>query len=69
MAGVRIGQHTIGDGSPCFVAAEIGINHNGDMEIAKRLISVAVAAGCQAVNFQKRTVEVVFSPEELARER
>lgn len=69
MEGVRIGPHTIGDGSPCFVAAEIGINHNGDMEIAKRLISVAVAAGCQAVKFQKRTVEVIYSPEELARER
>jgi N-acetylneuraminate synthase len=69
MADVRIGPHTVGDGRPCFVAAEIGINHNGDMEIAKRLISVAVAAGCQAVKFQKRTVEVVYSPEELARER
>jgi N-acetylneuraminate synthase len=69
MADVCIGHHTVGDGRPCFVAAEIGINHNGDMEIAKRLISVAVAAGCQAVKFQKRTVEVVYSPEELARER
>jgi N-acetylneuraminate synthase len=69
MADVRIGPHTVGDGRPCFVAAEIGINHNGDMEIAKRLISVAVAAGCQAVKFQKRTVDVVYTREELARER
>jgi N-acetylneuraminate synthase len=69
MADVRIGPHTVGAGRPCFVAAEIGINHNGDMEIAKRLISVAVAAGCQAVKFQKRTVDVVYTREELARER
>jgi N-acetylneuraminate synthase len=51
------------------VIAEIGINHNGDLDIAKRLISVAVAAGCQAVKFQKRTIDVVYSPEELARPR
>jgi N-acetylneuraminate synthase len=51
------------------VIAEIGINHNGDLDIAKRLISVAVAAGCDAVKFQKRTVEVVYSAEELAKPR
>jgi N-acetylneuraminate synthase len=69
MAEVRIGNHVVGNGQPCFVVAEIGINHNGDLDIAKRLISVAVAAGCQAVKFQKRTVDVVYSPEELARPR
>lgn len=69
MASVEIAGRKTGPGQPCWVVAEIGINHNGDMEIAKRLISVAVAAGCQAVKFQKRTVEVVYSPEELARER
>ncbi len=67
MAEVRIGDHLVGGEHPCFVVAEIGINHNGDLEMAKRLISVAVAAGCQAVKFQKRTVDVVYSPEELAR--
>jgi N-acetylneuraminate synthase len=66
---VRIGKYAVGPDEPCFVAAEIGINHNGDLDIAKRLISVAVAAGCQAVKFQKRTVDVVYTPEELARPR
>ena len=69
MAEVRIGSHLVGGEHPCFVVAEIGINHNGDLEMAKRLISVAVAAGCQAVKFQKRTVDVVYTPEELARPR
>jgi N-acetylneuraminate synthase len=59
----------LGDGQPCYVIAEIGINHNGDLDLAKRLISVAVAAGCDAVKFQKRTVEVVYSAEELAKPR
>ncbi len=51
------------------VIAEIGINHNGDVETAKRLIDSAVEAGCDYVKFQKRTVDVVFTPAELARER
>lgn len=59
----------MGDGQPCYVIAEIGINHNGDLDLAKRLISVAVAAGCDAVKFQKRTVEAVYSAEELAKPR
>src|ERR1043165_857616 len=67
--GVRVGNKTIGSGHPCFVIAEIGINHNGDIELAKKLIAVAVAAGCDAVKFQKRTVDVVYTPEELARPR
>ena len=44
-----------------FVVAEIGINHNGDIEIAKKLIDIAVLAGCDAVKFQKRTIEKVYS--------
>ena len=44
-----------------FITAEIGINHNGDIEIAKKLIEVAKNAGCDAVKFQKRTVEKVYS--------
>lgn len=48
-----------------FVTAEIGINHNGSIEIAKKLIDVAVMAGCDAVKFQKRTVEKVYSKEVL----
>ena len=66
---VRIGNRLVGDGQPCYVIAEIGINHNGDVDLAKRLISVAIAAGCDAVKFQKRTVDVVYSAEELARPR
>jgi N-acetylneuraminate synthase len=69
MSTVRIGNATVGDGNPCFVIAEIGINHNGDLGLAKRLISVAVAAGCNAVKFQKRTISVVYTPEELAKPR
>ena len=66
---VRIGNRLVGDSEPCFVIAEIGINHNGDIDLAKRLISVAVAAGCDAVKFQKRTVDVVYTAEELAKPR
>src|SRR6266487_2103116 len=69
MRTVKIGNKHVGPGQPCYVIAEIGINHNGDVDLAKRLISVAVAAGCDAVKFQKRTVEVVYSPEELAKPR
>lgn len=52
-----------------FIVAEIGINHNGDLEIAKRLIEHAKSAGCDAVKFQKRTIDVVYSPEILAQTR
>ncbi|MCA5892752.1 N-acetylneuraminate synthase family protein [Isoptericola sp. NEAU-Y5] len=55
---VRIGDHEVGADRPVYVIGEIGINHNGDVEIAKQLIDVAVAAGCQAVKFQKRTPEI-----------
>lgn len=66
---MTIGGKTIGEGKPVFVIAEIGINHNGSLENAKKLIDVAVGAGCDAVKFQKRTVDVVYTPEELARPR
>src|SRR5215831_13599907 len=69
MTVVRIGNRDVGDGQPCYVIAEIGINHNGDVALAKRLISVASAAGCDAVKFQKRTIDVVYKPEELAKPR
>ena len=48
-----------------FIAAEIGINHNGDIEIAKKLIDLAVSSGCDAVKFQKRTINKVYSKEVL----
>jgi N-acetylneuraminate synthase len=66
---LRIGGKLVGDGQPCYIVAEIGINHNGDIDLAKRLISVAVGAGCDAVKFQKRTIDVVYSAEELAKPR
>lgn len=66
---VQIGKRAVGDNQPCYVVAEIGINHNGDLDLAKRLISVAVAAGCDAVKFQKRTVDIIYSREELAKPR
>jgi N-acetylneuraminate synthase len=69
LSGFRIRGKFVGDGQPCYVVAEIGINHNGDIDIAKRLISVAVGAGCDAVKFQKRTIDVVYSAEELAKPR
>jgi len=48
-----------------FITAEIGINHNGDLDIAKKLIDVAKNAGCDAVKFQKRTVDQVYTKEVL----
>jgi N-acetylneuraminate synthase len=69
MAQVTIGGVAVGDGAPAYVVGEIGINHNGDLGLAKRLIDVAALAGCAAVKFQKRTVDAVYSAEELARPR
>jgi len=66
---VRIGDRWVGEGRPCFIIAEIGINHNGDLDLARKLVSAAVLAGCHAVKFQKRTVDVVYTPEELAKPR
>lgn len=63
---IKIGNKSVGPGNPCFVIAEVGINHNGDLEIAKKLIDVAVEAGADAVKFQKRTIEVVYTADELA---
>jgi N-acetylneuraminate synthase len=52
---IKIGDHSVGEGFPVFIIAEIGINHNGDLNIAKKLIDAAALAGCDAVKFQKRT--------------
>ncbi len=64
-----VGFSTVGDGFPVHVIAEIGINHNGDLDIAKRIISAAAEAGCSVMKFQKRTVDKVFTEEELDRPR
>lgn len=55
---IKFGNRMVGDGHPAFIIAEIGINHNGDLEIAKQMIDAAVHAGADAVKFQKRTPEV-----------
>lgn len=66
---VKIADKTVGDGYPCFIIAEIGINHNGSVALAKKMIDIAITTGCDAVKFQKRTVDVVYTKEELAKER
>lgn len=55
---VNIGRRSVGDGFPAYVTAEIGVNHNGDLAIAKRMIHEAQANGCDAVKFQKRSPEI-----------
>jgi len=55
---VSLGERMVGDGRPVFIVAEIGINHNGDLTIAKELIEAATAAKADAVKFQKRTPEI-----------
>jgi len=66
---IEIGGKRIGYGHPCFVIAEIGINHNGDIDLARKLIDVAVIAGCDAVKFQKRTPEICVPEEQKNIER
>ncbi|MDD3237872.1 MAG: N-acetylneuraminate synthase family protein [Candidatus Gastranaerophilales bacterium] len=66
---VLIGGKKVGIGEPTFIIAEIGINHNGSVKLAKKLIDIAVMAGCDAVKFQKRTVDIVYTKEELAMPR
>lgn len=66
---VQIGRHSVGEEAPVLIIAEIGINHNGDLELCKRLIEAAATARADVVKFQKRTVDVVYSAEELDRPR
>jgi N-acetylneuraminate synthase len=66
---IKVGNTLVGHSQPCYIVAEIGINHNGSLDTAKELIDVAISSGCNAVKFQKRTVEVVYSKEELSRPR
>jgi N-acetylneuraminate synthase len=66
---IKIGDKMVGDGHPCYLIGEIGINHNGNMDIAKSLITVATNAGWNAVKFQKRTIDIVYTAEELAKPR
>lgn len=66
---VRIGGRAVGDGEPVFVIAEIGINHNGSLEIARKLIDGAVLSGADAVKFQKRTPELCVPRDQWHLER
>jgi len=66
---VQIGDSFIGDGWPIYVIAEIGINHNGSMDIARRLIEGAKRAGADAVKFQKRTPEICVPKDQWNIER
>jgi len=61
---IKIGNRMVGDGHPAYIIAEIGINHNGDLETAKQMIDAAIHAGVDAVKFQKRTPEVCTPPEQ-----
>lgn len=61
---MKLGKRLVGDGHPAYVIAEIGINHNGDLNLAKQMIDAAVHAGADAVKFQKRTPEVATPPEQ-----
>lgn len=66
---MKIGNKMVGDGHPVYVIAEIGINHNGDVELAKKMIDAAALAGVDAVKFQKRTPEVCTPPEQQKKMR
>jgi N-acetylneuraminate synthase len=61
---VKIGDTWIGEGYPTYVVAEIGVNHNGDIDIAKKMVEAAHHAGVNAVKFQKRTPELCVPPEQ-----
>lgn len=66
---VKIGEKTVGEGHPVYIIAEIGINHNGSMDIAKKMISGAVFAGADSVKFQKRTPELCVPHDQWQVER
>ena len=66
---IRIGDQWVGDGHPAYIIAEVGINHNGDLDQAKQLIQAAKHAGVDAVKFQKRTPELCVPPEQRGQMR
>ena len=66
---VKIGNKYVGEGESVYVVGEIGINHNGSLDLAKKLITGAKAAGCDAVKFQKRTPELCVPKDQWNKER
>ncbi|HMS65887.1 MAG TPA: N-acetylneuraminate synthase family protein [Ignavibacteria bacterium] len=69
MSKVKIGERYIGDSESVYIIAEIGINHNGSLRLAKKLIKAAVLSGCNAVKFQKRTPELCVPKDQWHIER
>ncbi|MBM3161893.1 MAG: N-acetylneuraminate synthase [Chlorobi bacterium] len=69
MAEVKIANRYVGDGHPVFIIAEIGINHNGSLDVAKKLVEGAALAGCDAVKFQKRTPDLCVPADQRDIER
>jgi N-acetylneuraminate synthase len=57
-ATIKVGNTEIGAGQPVYIVGEIGINHNGDIDVVKKLVDVAASTGLNAVKFQKRTPEL-----------
>jgi N-acetylneuraminate synthase len=66
---IKIGDRRVGDGHPAYIIAEIGINHNGDLGIARQMIDAAVHAGVDAVKFQKRTPTIATPPDQQTQMR
>lgn len=65
MRRIRIGKRWVGEGEPCYIVAEAGVNHNGDVAMARQLVALAARCGANAVKFQKRTVEDILIAEML----
>lgn len=66
---IKIGDRLVGIGHPVYIVAEVGINHNGDVDTAKSLVDAAVHSGVDAVKFQKRTPELCVPPEQQGKMR
>src|ERR687889_1931097 len=67
MSVINIGNRAIGEDEPCYIIAEAGVNHNGSLDLARRLVDIAADAGADAVKFQKRTVGDILIAEALMR--